>query len=345
MSAANAFTPLPIPPHYDPDRVSQVWRVPYNDLAAKATAWANQHGIKPAAEDDLRVCLLLIDMQNTFCTPDFELYVGDSAIDDSRRICEFIYRHLGHITHIVATLDTHGTMQIFHPIFFIDENGNHPAPGSQITLEDLESGKWKANPAVAHSVTDGDVEALQQHLIHYARCLSDGGRYDLTVWPYHSMLGGIGHALVSAVEEACFFHNVARQSQMEFLLKGDHPLTEYYSAIRPEVMTSATGETIAERNSAFLQKLLSFDRIIIAGQAKSHCVAWTVDDLYEEIKAQDPSLAKKVYLLEDCTSPVIIPGVVDFTQVADEAFERFAAAGMHIVRSTDPIAEWPDFVR
>lgn len=343
MSATNAFAPLPIPPHYNPDSVSQVWRVPYNDLAAKATAWANEHGLKPAAEDDLRVCLVLIDMQNTFCTPDFELYVGDSAIGDSQRICEFIYRHLGHITHIAATLDTHTTMQIFHPIFFIDDNGNHPTPGSQITLEDIESGKWTANPAVAHSVAGGDVEALQQHLIHYARTLSASGRYDLTVWPYHSMLGGIGHALVSAVEEACFFHNVARQSQIEFLLKGDNPLTEYYSAIRPEVMTSANGDTIAARNSEFLKKLLTFDRIIIAGQAKSHCVAWTVDDLYDEIKAQDPSLAKRVYLLEDCTSPVIIPGAVDFTDVANEAFERFADAGMHIVRSTDPIAEWPDF--
>ena len=30
------------------------------------------------------------------------------------------------------------------------------------------------------------------------------------------MLGGIGHALVSAVEEAVFFHAVARRSQTLF---------------------------------------------------------------------------------------------------------------------------------
>ena len=33
------------------------------------------------------------------------------------------------------------------------------------------------------------------------------------------MLGGIGHALVSAVEEAIFFHNIARHSQTEFKIK------------------------------------------------------------------------------------------------------------------------------
>ena len=52
-------------------------------------------------------------------------------------------------------------------------------------------------------------------------------------------------------------------------------------------------------------------------------------------------LAERTYLLEDCTSPVVVPGVVDYTDEADAAFERYAAAGMHVVRSTDPIAGWP----
>jgi hypothetical protein len=45
--------------------------------------------------------------------------------------------------------------------------------------------------------------------------------------------------------------------------------------------------------------------------------------------------------LEDCTSPVVIPGVIDYTDEADAAFERFADAGMHVVRSTDPLESWP----
>jgi len=87
--------------------------------------------------------------------------------------------------------------------------------------------------------------------------------------------------------------------------------------------------------------LRSFDAILIAGQAKSHCVAWTIDDLLEGDDARVHSLAERVYLLEDCTSPVVVPGVVDYTDEADAAFERFARAGMHVVRSTTPLAEWP----
>ena len=41
----------------------------------------------------------------------------------------------------------------------------------------------------------------------------------------------------------------------------------------------------------------------------------------------------------DCTSPVVVPGAVDYTDEADAAFERYAAAGMHIIRSTDPISD------
>ena len=77
--------------------------------------------------------------------------------------------------------------------------------------------------------------------------------------------------------------------------------------------------------------------MIVAGQAKSHCVAWTIDDLLEG----EQRLAERVYLLEDCSSPVVVPGVVDYTEEADAAFERFAAAGMHVVRSTDPMVDWP----
>jgi nicotinamidase-related amidase len=63
--------------------------------------------------------------------------------------------------------------------------------------------------------------------------------------------------------------------------------------------------------------------------------------LLDGITAKDESLVSKVYLLEDCTSPVVVPGVIDYTEQADAAFQKFADAGMHLVRSTNPIASWP----
>ncbi len=337
-------TELPIPPHFNPENVGEVWRVPYQDRALSAEAWARQHNLLPASRDRFRICLLPVDVQNTFCIPGFELYVGGrsgrGAVEDNRRLCEFIYRNLHHLTQICPTMDTHQAMQIFHAIFLVNERGEHPAPYTLIAAEDVAQGKWRFNPAVADNL-HLDVLEGQRYLQHYVTALQRGGKYALTIWPYHAMLGGIGHALVSAVEEAIFFHSIVRCSQPDFQVKGNNPLTENYSVLRPEVLSGPGGKTIAHKNTRLINKLLEFDVVIIAGQAKSHCVAWTIADLLDEMVLTDPTLARKVYLLEDCTSPVVVPGVIDYTEEADAAFRRFAQAGMHVVRSTDPIATWP----
>jgi nicotinamidase-related amidase len=335
---------LPVPAHFDAERVGDVWRVPYEDRAREARAWAERHGLRPAAHDAFRLCLLAVDVQNTFCIPGFELFVagrsGTGAVDDNRRLCEFVYRNLGTITQIFPSLDTHHAMQVFHAIWLVDERGNHPEPYALISPDDVATGRWRVNGAVAEALGI-EMDYGERHLAHYTRRLSEGGKYELTVWPYHAMLGGIGHALVSAVEEAIFFHGVARVSRPEFQVKGDNPLTEHYSMLGPEVTAGPDGDTLGGTNTALIEKLLEFDAVVVAGQAKSHCLAWTIDDLLEDEDVRERELAERTYLLEDCTSPVVVPDVVDYTDEANAAFERYASAGMHVVRSTDPVESWP----
>jgi len=70
---------LPLPVHFDPERVGEIWRVPYQQRALEAEQWAQEHRIPSAESDQVRVGLLLIDVQNTFCIPGFELFVGGSS--------------------------------------------------------------------------------------------------------------------------------------------------------------------------------------------------------------------------------------------------------------------------
>jgi len=337
----------PLPSHFDPGRVGEVFRVPYATRAAEASAFARQHGIAPAWRDARRVGLVLVDVQNTFCLPEFELFVagrsGKGAVEDSLRTCEFVYANLGRITQIAATLDTHSAGQIFHPLFWVDAQGGHPAPHTVISKDDVEKRRWRPNPALANTLGLDPGFDVFAYALHYVKTLDEVAKYPLIVWPYHAMVGGIGHALVSALEEALFFHGVARETRTRYELKGSHPLTEHYSVLRPEVLVDHRGTKIGERNFALIRALLDFDALVIAGQAKSHCVAWTIGDLLSEIMQKDPSLARKVYLLEDCTSPVVVPGVVDFSEPADTLFARFADAGMHLVRSKQPMESWPGF--
>lgn len=338
---------LPLPPHWAPEKAGEVWRVDYARRFADAEAWRAEHGIAPAAADRFRIALVVVDVQNTFCTPGFELFVGGrsgtGALHDSRRLCEFVYRNLGAITQIVPTLDTHQALQIFHRLFLVDEAGNHPEPFTLVTAEEVAAGRWRVSPAAA----DGlglDPGYADEHLRYYTAELERGGKYSLTVWPFHAMLGGIGYALVSAVEEALFFHSVARYAPLDIQPKGDNPLTEHYSMLGPEVDVDLQGEPLGKRNQPLVERLLMYDAVVIAGQAKSHCVAWTIEDLLSDPNVVERRLEEKVYLLEDCTSPVVVPGAVDYTDEADAAFARFAESGAHLVSSETPMAEWPGAV-
>ncbi len=345
---------LPIPRHFDPEKVSQVWKVDYQCIAEEARKWADQHDVQPASHDSFKICLIAVDVQNTFCIPDFELFVqgktGKGAVSDNQRLCEFIYRNLNSLTQIVPTMDTHQAMQIFHSIFLVNESGEHPSPFTHITREDIAEGRWKFNELLSHNLKRS-VQYVQNHLLHYTEVLRKTSKYALTIWPYHAMFGGIGHALVSSIEEAIFFHTIARYSQPHIHVKGDNPLTEHYSVLAPEVRTNPEGEPLEIRTQSLfkepaeahdlIKELEDFDVIIIAGQAKSHCVAWTLADFLDVEKNRDRRFVQKVYILEDCTSPVVIPGLIDYSEEADLAFKRFEGAGMHIVRSTEPIRNWP----
>jgi nicotinamidase-related amidase len=126
-------------------------------------------------------------------------------------------------------------------------------------------------------------------------------------------------------------------------------LTENYSVLAPEILIRFDGRPLAERNTDFLQRLLRADAVIIAGQAASHCVKNTIDDLLGEIATREAELVRKIYVLRDCMSSVAVPDpqrpgayLFDFTPQAEEALDRFAAAGMHVVSSTEPVVGWPE---
>jgi nicotinamidase-related amidase len=317
----------------------------YAAVAAEAIGARRTYNLRAVSSDHVRVGVLGIDWQYTFCHPKAELFVagrsGSGAIDDAQRFGEFIYRHADIISGIHLTMDTHLAYAIHLPGFVVDQQGDPAPPFTLISVENVEQGKWTASPLMA-SALNVNLAAANRYLLHYTRELKRKGRYDLTVWPYHAMLGSASHAVIAGLAEACFFHAVARGAQTGFEVKGLMPLTENYSVLGPEVLTDQRGNVIAQRNTAFIELLLKYDALIIAGQAKSHCVAWTIDDLLEDILKQDQELAGKVYLLEDCTSAVVVPGL-DYTDDAAAAFKRFKDAGMHLVTTSQPIDTWPDF--
>ncbi len=315
----------PFPSFYEPARVKDV----YVERAARVAEEAAKTRVAPASEDRVRIAAFGIDVQIGFCTPGASLFVP-GAVEDTTRTIEWLYRNVDKITELVFSLDTHRVFQIFHPSFWVDADGRHPAPFTPITTKDVETGRFRPITQPERS-------------LEYVRRLEASGKYVLTIWPFHTLLGGVSHALVPAMMEASIFHAIARRTPTVFETKGMHEMTENYSVLAPEVKELGN-EKVGEFNEALFARLMKFDRVYVFGQAKSHCVLSTLRDLKERIVAIDKTLLQKIWILEDATSPVPAPPIdplpasLDFPRVANDAFAELREAGMKIVKTTDPIS-------
>lgn len=320
---------LSLPSYYDPQKIDGVWTERAGLVAEEALEARQKYGIKPAGQDQRRIAAFGIDAQIGFCTPGSSLFVP-GAVEDTRRAVEWIYRHLDQITGLHFSMDTHRVFQIFHPAWWVDREGRPPSPLTPIRYDEVRRGEWVP---IAHP----------RESLEYVKRLESTKKYVLTVWPFHTLLGGVSHALVPALMEAAIFHSVARSRQTHFETKGTHAMTENYSVLSPEV-TELGGQPVGGFNTAFFKMLMEYDRIYVFGQAKSHCVLSTLNDLRDRIQATDPSLASKVWILEDAMSPVPPPPIdplppeLNFPAIAARAFEGFRQAGMHLVKTTDSIS-------
>jgi len=304
-----------LPDFYHAEDVGTLY-VPRTQAVVEAGLAAN---LPPASEDEQRVILLLVDPQVDFIHTDGALSVP-GAVDDTRRTIEWIFRNIDRISAIAASLDSHIPAQIFYPTWWVDPQGNHPAPFTVITREAVDRGDWRPvfEPQWSH---------------RYVHELETDAKKQLMIWPYHTMIGTLGHAITPALYEAIAYHAAARASEPTFLHKGMIPKTEFYSLLEPEV--KVVDDPQGDLNVEFLKRLMSYDRIYVAGQAKSHCVLETLTSVVRHYHGKAEQL-RKWYVLLDCTSSVQHPEI-DFDAMANQYLERFAESGLNLVRSTDPL--------
>ena len=317
------------PPYYKESDASGVYVERTWEIAAAAEDYRTHQALTPASEDRFRIAAFGIDTQVDFCAPHGALYVR-GAVEDTARTLNWLYRHIGKITGLFFSVDTHDLHQIFHPAWWRDQEGHPPAPLTTITAAEIRAGRWKPNQYAEESLA-------------YCEALEASGRYQLIIWPYHTLKGSVGHALMPAFREAALFHSLVRSIPTRFLEKGSEMLTESYSVFSPEVR-ELNGRLLAAPRWAFLNELLTFDRIYVFGQAKSHCVRATLLDIAHHLQEHDPSALSRFYILDDAMSPVPppaldpLPAALNFPQIAEQALHDLEAMGMRRCRTHDAIS-------
>ena len=251
-----------------------------------------------------------IDIQHDFVHEDGELYVP-GAEHDLERFVSWIARNSDQISKIYLSMDTHLVHQIFFSSWWVDENTIHPPFYTVITHEDIRSNRWM--PLYHGSWSRTYVERLRIE-----------AKKDLVIWPYHTMLGTLGHSIMPDLYAEVMEHSLRHHVSPGLIKKGDLWATEHYSIFEPEVK-SPYGPHM---NYALFHELMDYDRIFIGGQAKSHCVLESLRSIHK----QDfyPDMINKVYLLEDTTSCVQVDGV-SFETITYSALKALQEQGLNLI--------------
>jgi nicotinamidase-related amidase len=232
--------------------------------------------------------LIIIDPQNDFCDPKRGALYVKGAEKDMQALAEFIARRGELLDKIHVTLDSHHTIHIAHPIFWKNSQGQHPAPFTTITRADVETGRWTTtNPR------------WMARGLAYVQALEKNNRYQLMIWPPHCRIGTWGHSIFPVLSDALVAWEEKFFGSVNFLMKGSNLFTEHYSAVVADVPDDADKST--RLNTRFIDTVKPADRILVSGEALSHCVANTVTDIANHFSKEN---VKKFVLLRNTSSNV-----------------------------------------
>lgn len=250
--------------------------------------------------------LLLIDPQNDFCDSEN----GALGVSGAEEDCKKIYNDLitGYVDNIFVTMDTHYPFDISHPVFWTDKDGYHPEPLTVIKSSEIGD-KWY--PA----------EGYEEWAKRYVKILEEQGEYDHIIWPEHCAHGSWGHMLNSTISKGLAAWSRAKKKNYNVIEKGKNPFTEHFGAFQSQVEISGHPDTFF--NKELLNHLKSHSKVHLAGEAESHCVAYT---LHQINQLEDTEINQKLVVHKNCMSPV-----QGFEGVADGVFNKASERGSEII--------------
>lgn len=239
----------------------------------------------------MNIKLLIIDPQNDFCDIPGAALPVPGADADMKRLAAFIAEHGERLSGITVTLDSHASVAVERTSFWKKGDGSDMPAFTEVSAADVLARRFLPRN-----------EDLAGQVLRMLDELEAGNRYKLMVWPIHCVTGTWGHNIHAAVAESLAGWEFRRQRSVRKVLKGEFLLSEHYGVFEAEVPFE--DEESTQFNHRLAASLLKeTDLLLVAGEASSHCVSASVEQLLRFAgKQQEP--APRMVLLSDCMSPV-----------------------------------------
>lgn len=268
----------------------------------------------------MKKILVIIDPQNDFMDTERSALRVKGASADMARLSSLIEKGVNNpkdaltFDEIVVTLDSHASYGVERTTFWQNAAGLEVDPFTQVTPEIMKSGEVTPRDPSLYTET---LEMLTQ--------LQERRGVPMTIWPVHCVVGTWGHAIDETLAKALAQWEHETKRAVRYIFKGQSPMTEHFSAIGAEVQIPSDSRTHTNH------ELLAFlgqgqHDIWVAGEASSHCVRFTVEDIWNSMPKDKRN---RIALLSDCMSAV--PG---FSADEIRFFDKANAYGCPVVKST-----------
>lgn len=334
------------------DEAIDLTPVNLNVLVPKAELFAKEH----LGETNDQLVILWIDPNWDFCHQSGSLFVGGAGgvdgVYDTWRYGRFACGNVHRIAAMYISEDDHERESIEHAYRLIDHDGNPPPAFTMVSSEDLKSGVWRVRPEYG--------EEMQAYYIEYVSAMEKNRGHGLQIWPYHCIEQTVGAMVMPYVKSVAEWWGAIRGRQAEHYRKDGHRDVEFHSIFRPDVRDNrfiSSCMAMVEKGQRLLSTLVlalfEGKYVVIGGEAASHCVGWSVDDLIGYILTNYPNeasvLLSRIVIFTDCTSAIVvrdengepIPGPsTDYRPAVEEMYARWRKHGLILTKSTVPVDDW-----
>jgi hypothetical protein len=227
-------------------------------------------------------------------------------------------------------------------------------------------GTWNGEPKSPEQRAYARLPILQKFAYFYIKKMNIPEKPKPCLWAKHCISGTDGWRLYFTLEKK-LIELQKKGKKVYYHEKGTNDLVEMYSIFSAEVpfeeLLNDTGLSVNDLpeeykkyvnatlpkpsetndknnetpnyvtgfNQTLFNKLMEHDKIFVCGEAKSHCVKTSLEDMVAHCKE---SQCGKIHVLENMTS--VVPGYEDPTVVA---YKQLSSKGIKIINATIPQME------
>jgi len=273
-----------------PDRINVIW---------------THTGIERKVAEMKRICLLIIDPQNSYCAvpPDEEKGLGNSpdavvsgAIQCMERTAHLIDSHGKELWSIQVVLQQRSINHISHGIWFQDKGGKSPPPWTKMWTD--TDGRFLGTHKSFKGATkrfDLRYPQLGNRIRKYMVELEQRHRRQQVIQPIHCLIGSWGANITRPLHHSLLRWESVHGAMVDIAHRGQNLFTDHTSVFVADIPDPF--DLTTHFNIRLAMNLNNADEIWVAGIGWQGAIENSLNDLKGNFR---DGMDSKIILLDDC---------------------------------------------